>query len=167
MNNFKIQTLSNYVRLSDPVTIITAAAAALTQIFPNIFGGNRKRLSDADWNQIIPGNGYWTTALRNYLKTRIHYNTDVQKIVAGTSETYLQAMTKAFHFNNVNNVRTMFPTLTEFYAELKKESAGGGTQTAPPGNIPGVGIGIPTEYLLIGAGVIILMMARKKNRRRK
>ena len=77
---FEIQTLSEGRRLADPVTIITGGLALLSSLFPNIFGGARRRLTSAYWLQLMPGNGYWTTALRNHLENTIHYDTDVANI---------------------------------------------------------------------------------------
>ena len=65
MRNFEIVTLQdgcigcndNYNTLGfDPGSVITASMPLLQQFFPNIFGGNRRRLTQADWNTMFPGN---------------------------------------------------------------------------------------------------------------
>jgi hypothetical protein len=175
MRPFKIQTLSDrsYSRLGDPIvvsTVITAGASLLGQLFPNIFGGTRKRLNDQDWLQLIPGNGLWTTRLRNYLKAIIKYDTDLTKIVAGTGETNLQVFTRYFAYENkialglgsYPNNKTIEPP---FFDILKKEASGIPSSNVP-GYISGTGFSIPTEWLLIGAGVLVLVMAKKKRRRK-
>ena len=170
MRPFKIQTLSDrsYSRLGDPVTIITGSVALLGQLFPNIFGGSRIRMTDAMWLQIIPGNGYWTDRLRNYLKTKIHFNTDVQKVVAGTGgQTNLQWATKAFVNENQSLLGFGSDQMDKFYERLRIEGRGGGTQTGgPPSYLPGLGFSIPTEWLLIGAGVLVVILSKKRRRRK-
>jgi hypothetical protein len=175
MRPFKIQTLSDrsYSRLGDPITVITGSVALLSQLFPNIFGGTRRRLTEQDWLQIIPGNGYWTSGLRNYLKGIIKYDTDVTKIVAGTGKTNLEWMTYGFVTQNKFNLygpqgcSNFQDCMPAFYEILKKEAVGGGQQTGgPPGYLPGVGFSIPTEWLLIGAGVLVVIMSKKRKRRK-
>lgn len=63
---------------ADPMGIITGSIPLLNQIFPNLFGGNRRRLTQADWNQMFPGNGYWTVRLKNYLARHTHYDVDLK-----------------------------------------------------------------------------------------
>ena len=69
-NYFRIKTLQDGETSMDPITIITGGLAVVSQLFPNIFGGGRKRLTDADWLQLFPGSGYWTSLLRSYLKEK-------------------------------------------------------------------------------------------------
>jgi hypothetical protein len=167
MRPFKIQTLSDrsYSRLGDPVTVITGSVALLSQFFPNIFGGTRRRLTDQDWLQLIPGNGLWTTRLRNYLKGIIKYDTDVTKIVAGTGETNLQLFSRYFIYENKQalglgsypNNKTIEPP---FFEIIRKEQMGGGVIPPFPPS------GIPTTWLLIGAGVLVVILSKRKRKRR-
>lgn len=168
---FEIQTLSDNITLNDPVTVITGAAGVLLQLFPNIFGGNRKRLTDSDWLQLLPGNGTLTTALRNYLKTRIHYDVDVYKMAG--DKTSIQLYTEIFADENED---LWCPTkgcwkgsvsMPIFYSILQKEALTGGTQ--PYGSVPGFISGFNDvnlqTILLIGGGLLLLFALNKKKRK--
>ena len=157
---FDIVTLSaNHKRLSDPVTVITSGVAILSQLFPNIFGGNRKRLTETDWLQLFPGAGYWTTSLRNYLKAHIHYDTDYTANVLQYS--------KDFVYNNASQLCGGVYTdacYSKFLGMLQTEKNTGGN--SPIGITPG-GYGLTTDYstlvpLAIGALALVFLMKSKK-----
>lgn len=159
---FDIITLSSsHRRLNDPVSIITGGIAVLSQLFPNIFGGSRKRLTESDWLQLLPGAGYWTTSLRNYLKARIHYDTDY------TNNT-LQ-FSKNFVYENASQICGGPYTdacYSKFLQMLKTETQTGGN--SPIGITPG-GYGGTIDYstlmpLAIGAVAIVLLMKSKKKK---
>ena len=158
-------------RLGDPVTVITAGVSLLSQIFPNIFGGSRKRLTQSDWLELIPGNGYWTTKLRNHLAGVIHYNTDVNKINAQCGYiTNLQCFTQ--HFVSQNKVAMGLGQysgdllMQKFYQLLETERLTGGTQ--PGGQVPqfisGAGMSIPLEWLLIGGLGLAFVLSRGRRK---
>jgi len=171
---FDIMTLSSKQFLSEgenvePITILTSGVAILSQIFPNIFGGNRKRLTEAMWLQLLPGAGYWTTSLRNYLQARIHYDVDYPKNV-------LQ-FTKDFVYERPGEVCGLkdwggpaspkFAACYEsFLAKLSDEKNTGGQ--SPIGITPG-GYGMTTNYsalvpIALGALALIVVMKSKKKR---
>jgi hypothetical protein len=171
---FDIVTLSdrNYSRLADPVTIITGGIGLLQSLFPNIFGGARHRLTDSDWLQLIPGNGIVTNALRNYLKTRIHYSEDLQKIDPGSGFPNLEAFTRYYagHFVNTwcpdgscqgNPPEVLMP---KFYDILRRESIG----QSPIGTIPGFFPGGSTDWgtVAIIGGLVVLFLALNKGKKK-
>ena len=159
---FDIVTLSaNHKRLSDPVTVITSGVAILSQLFPNIFGGGRKELTQTDWLTLIPGAGYWTTRLREYLKTRIRYDVDFSRNVLPFSQ--------QFAFDNRQTICGSLDNekcYAKFLQLLKTESQTGGT--SPVGITPG-GVGMTLDYstlipLAVGAVVLVAIMKNKKKR---
>lgn len=171
---FDILTLSDNnrrgSRLGDPVSVITAGVTLLSQLFPNIFGGGRKRLTDADWLELIPGSGYWTTALRNHLKSAIHYNNNVDNI---------QPFTRYFVDEHRSEIYPGLPpypgqinetqyqaAFSKFMKILDQEKYSGGT--SPVGNTPG-GVGGTIDYstlipIAIGAVALVLIMKSKKKK---
>jgi hypothetical protein len=175
---FDIVTLSSRGRLGDPVTILTGGLAVLSQIFPNIFGGGRKRLTDSDWLQMLPGAGYWTQKLRNYLKARIHYDVDYTTNVEPftlqfVSENHNQICPRTYTFQTPpgsnpggNGTASWLPCYQQLLSKLQQETYTGGT--SPVGVTPG-GYGLTADYstlmpLAIGAiALVFLMKSKKKN----
>lgn len=161
---FRIATLQD--RLSDPTTILTAGVSLLSSLFPNIFGGNRKELTESDWVTMLPGSGYWTVKLRNYLKSRIKYDVDYANNV--------QPFTIQFVADNKANICPTYDTSNhnwqacyrKFLQMLQTEAQTAGTE--PIGQTPGLNTGFNLEsilpYALIGAFAYILV---KKNRGKK
>lgn len=167
---FDIVTLSSRDRgLADPVSIITGGVAVISQIFPNIFGGGRKRLTNEDWIQLMPGSGFWTTKLRNYLQARIHYDVDLKNI---------QPFTGAFTWDNRKQICPNVPDSCFSYNQpdsciecnqalykiLEEERKTGGV--SPVGLTPG-GIGQSINWSLvapIALGGIVLALALKKKK---
>lgn len=179
MKKFNIVTLSSkHRKLSDSNSpdisgVITGGIGILTNLFPNIFGGNRKLLTDSDWLQLMPGAGYWTTQLRNRLKSTIKYDTDFQ--------TNVQAFTNNFIYENRKQICPKIPdscwaynqtgSCTEcvqtFYAILNKEKSTGGT--SPIGITPG-GYGLTSDWstlIPLAIGGIVLVAAMKTKKKRK
>lgn len=160
---FEIQTLSDYNRLGnggggvDPFTIITGSLAVLTGLFPGIFGGSRKRLTDRDWMTLFPGNGMWTVRLRNYLKNTIHYDTDWSNV---------EPFTRNFVYENMGaipgaNFTAKFKNFLEIIAEEKYTGGGSG------GHIPGIPGTLDWSTLIplaLGAGLLIVIMKKKKKK---
>jgi hypothetical protein len=174
---FDILTLSaNHKRLNDPITILTGGVAVLSQLFPNIFGGARKRLTESDWLQLIPGAGYWSTKLRNYLKTRIQYDTDftanIQPFTLDfVSQNHSLICPRTYTFQNPpgNNPggggsQGWLPCYQSLLVLLQKENQTGGQ--SPVGITPG-GYGGTIDYstilpLAVGAFALVLLMKSKK-----
>jgi hypothetical protein len=46
----------------------------------SLFSDKRRRLTHQDWLNSMPGNGYWTSKIRNYLESRIHYDVDIKNV---------------------------------------------------------------------------------------
>ena len=157
---FDIVTLSDRSRLADPITILTGSIAVLSQLFPNIFGGNRRRLTESDWIQLLPGAGYWTTSLRNYLKARIHYDTDYQ--------TNILQYSKNFVYENASELcggTYSENCYSNFLQKLKTETATGGN--APIGITPG-GYGQtlnPSLLIPLAVGAVVLVLAMKAKKK--
>ena len=155
-----LRCLESNQTLNDPLTVATiieAAIQGLQAIFPNIFGGNRRRLTDEDWNKLIPYNGYWHNQLRAYLKSAIHYDVDAVNNVV--------PFTKYFAIDH--NM-----TIDQLNALLKQEAAGQSVPDSPYLNYDnplagGVGSMDTTTLLLIGGAVIFLMSQSNKKRTRK
>ncbi|MBK9285052.1 MAG: hypothetical protein IPM51_12165 [Sphingobacteriaceae bacterium] len=168
---YEIVTLQDRNNLADPVSIITGGVAVLSQIFPNIFGGGRRRLNSQDWIQLIPGSGFWSTKLRQYLEARIHYDADLGNI---------QPFTAAFVWDNrrqicpavqdscweYNKPESCIECMRAFYAILNEESRTGGM--SPVGQTPG-GFGQTINWsavLPIAIGGVVLVMAMKTKKRK-
>jgi len=169
-NYFHIATLqSRHRSLKDPVTILTGGVALLSQLFPNIFGGARKRLTESDWVTILPGAGYWTTTLRNYLKSRIHYDVDyVNNALQFTKDFVYERPMEVCGLTNWGGAAS--PRFAGCYAsfleKLQTEKNTGGT--SPVGITPG-GYGGTIDYstlmpLAIGAVALVLLMKSKKKK---
>lgn len=168
---FEIVTLQDRNTLNDPVTIITSGAAVLSQLFPNIFGGSRKRLTESDWIQLIPGSGYWSTKLRNYLALHIHYDVDVKDI---------QKWSGAFVWDNrrlicpdipdscwqYNQPDSCLECMRAFYALLNEETRTGGL--SPVGQTPG-GFGQTVNWSIVAPvalGFVALALIAKNKKRK-
>jgi len=157
-----------------PVEVILGGAAIIKSIL-GLFGGGSRRLTQDDWNKLFPSNGYWTTRLRNYLSSQIGWDTDLNKILAGSGLTYLEGNTQVFVHKNLNelsggkwaNLQTtltavQFQTeLNNFYKILEAESKGqsGSSQAGILGDL-----GI-VPLLIIGGIVLSVMSSPTKKRR--
>ena len=170
---FNIMTLQDNYRLGDPVTIITAGVGILSSLFPNIFGGNRKRLTDADWLQLFPGSGYWTSALRNDLKTHIHYDVDFPGNVSDFTKYFVDRKRSdiipslpAYPATITGEqYQQAYKTFLEYLA-LEKQTGG----NSPVGQVPG-GYGQTVDWskfipIAIGGIVLIVAMKNKKGSRK-
>ena len=169
---FKIQTLRDGGTPMDPVTIITGGVALVSSIFPNLFGGGRKALTSSDWNNLLPGSGYWTSLLRSYLSKSIKYDSDIKN---------MEKFTGYFVWDNRQTICPETPSscfpydnphlcpecMNKFFNLLKKESVTGGN--SPVGQFPGgVGTLDLTTLLLFGAGIVaVIAVAKKKKRSNK
>lgn len=174
---FDILTLSsNHRSLKDPLTILTGGVAVLTQIFPNIFGGGRKLLTEDNWLQLIPGAGYWTNELRNYLKSRIKYDIDFAPNIKNftlqfVSENHNQICPGTYTFQTIpgenpggGGAAGWLPCYERLLQILQEEKQTGGNK--PIGITPG-GYGLTADYstlvpLAIGAVALVFLMKSKK-----
>lgn len=174
-NDFTITALSDHQGLGDLVTILGGTVGLLSQLFPSIFGGARKELTTADWMQIIPGNGYYTSQLRNYLQGRIRYDVDFTKWAKTYTMDWLypkrfeicQTIPESCWRYTPANVpgggyecAQCFQVLNQV---LQTEKLSGGSQ--PIGNIPGYTAGIDFTKLLpiaLAVGGILLLSRKKK-----
>lgn len=165
---FEIQTLSerctptlkNYVRLRDPVSIILGGLPAILQLFPNWFP-QRKLLDNTDWIKIFPGSGYWTVKLRDYLASKIQYDTDLKNI---TEFTRYFVYDNRFTFKPSYQPGDFESIFKIFSDKLTQEASGISTS----GNYPIIsGTTSMTTLLLIGGGVLAIALIAKKKRRSK
>jgi len=168
---FNIVSLSsNQRRLNDPVSIITGGVAVLTQLFPNIFGGARKRLTETDWLTILPGAGYWTTSLRNYLKARIHYDVDyVNNALQFTKDFVFERPMEICGLTDWGGSASprYEACYQSFLQKLQTEKNTGGQ--SPVGITPG-GYGLTANYsslipLAIGAAALVILMKTPKRKK--
>lgn len=189
---FEIQTLSeckprlaSRSRLGfDPIILITGGYALAQQLFPNLFGSQRKPITDQDWNSLFPGNGYWTTLLKKYCASRIKYDVDMKFLYPfgnsrGAIADFVVANSVAICPDHTPTAKyggtgtdpgcwssgtselVCQPCMAAFQKLLAKEQAGGG-DVFPPGS--------PFNYqtlLLIGGGVLLLVALSKKKSKKK
>ena len=168
MRSFKIQTLSDSYKLGfDPVTILTAGTAVLSQLFPNLFS-SRTPLTKEKIEAIFPGSGYWTVQLKNYLLEHTQWTVDMKYWYPfGTSAGYI----KDFAYLNY---KTYCPTCANFGIEgwpafqkiLQQEQTPGGS---PGGLFPGYQSEVPlSQYLLFGGiALTLVLLGRNKKRSSK
>lgn len=178
------------VRLQDPIAILTAGYGLLQSIFPGIFGGTRKRLTEADWLQLFPGNGYWTTQLRNFLKARIHYDVDMKFAYPFFSEQLGRQDQGHISFFVLRHKDQICPgkvtpqcdsmaqlqgipcqpCMTEFANILKQEQFSGGNQPVgqyPGGLAPGGTMDWYSIIPIVAVGAVMLIALKGKRRGRK
>jgi len=173
----EIIRLSETTTTDDPVAIITAGTALISTLFPNLFGGGRVRLTDADWVKLFPGNGYWTVQLRNYLSKGIHWNVDLNNIAA---------FTRYFVDENAGqicpefgvaggsppawpNQQTRNDCIQKFFELMRQESFTGGKE--PFGQYPGGWAGGTVDWKsvipIVAVGAVMLIALKGKKRGRK
>lgn len=172
---FEIQTLSNkqynlrdYSRLGfDPFSVILGAIPGILNLF------SKTPLSRNDLNQIFPGNGYWTSNLKNHLMQHIAWkdenlptNIDV-KMKAYIGDVYRRAKCmdlpgSCFDNHPYPGVDECPECTNRFYKELQNEKLGT-NQNAP---YPTGGFNYQT-LLLVGGGVLLLLALNKKKSRKK
>lgn len=163
---FEILTLSDcigcestYSNLGDPIAIITGGVAILQGLFPNIFGGGRRELTQGDWLQMFPGSGMWTVRLRNYLARTIHYDSDLGNI---------EEFTRNFVYENMGSIAgaNFTAKYSTFLAIIQEEKFSGGA--SPFGNIPGIQAGFNYQAMIpyaLGGLVLVFLFRKKKGRR--
>ena len=156
---FEIQTLSdhNYTSLKDPVSVITGGVAIIQGLFPNLFGGGRRRLTNQDWLQMFPGNGMYTVRLRNCLSRSIHFDSDLMNI---------EEFTRNFVFENMSALpgANFTEKFQSFLSIINEEKFTGGK--SPGGMIPGISGGLDYSTLLpIAAIGLVLVFAMKKKKK--
>ena len=165
--DFRIATLSSYNSLRDPVTIITGGLGLIQTLFPNIFGGGRRVLTNEDWIKLIPGNGYITTALRTWLKNRIHYDSDLKDMEMHTIG-FAQTNSMSWCPDGSCQGNPESVLMPKFYALLRKEQSSGGS--TPFGQTPPFISGISgidtTTALLIGGGLLALILIGRNKKRK-
>lgn len=147
---------SGYRSLSDPITIIMGGITALTALFPNLFGGGRVRLTNADWLKMFPGNGMWTVRLRNHLQGAIHYNVDL-----GNIEPY----TRYFVDDNKSAFceSPSFEVCFQMFLQIIEEEKFSGGKS-PGGRIPGIpGTFDYMSLLPYALGGLVLLMVLRRN----
>lgn len=165
MRKFTIQTLQDGEPGGggmDPISIITGGVALLSSVFPNLFGGGRKRLTSQDWLQLFPGGGYWTTNLRNSLANSIHYDSDLKNIEKYTgyfvwenrSTICPEVPSSCFPYDNPH----LCPDcMNKFFTLINKEKTTGGQ--SPVGSYPGGWGSINYEQVIVYGGIAVLAIA--------
>lgn len=148
---FDIITLSDYARLSDPVSIILGSTTVISQIFPNILPA--ERTTEADLLKLFPGSGQVTARFRNYLLNRIKYKKDISRDLYYYTEMFVKE-----HINEFGGVWGQ-QALDNFYAVLRREASGGGSQIYP--NVYGTNWQEYIPYIIAGGALILLLGNRK------
>lgn len=169
MKKFSIQTLQDGGEPMDPITIITGGVGLLSSVFPNLFGGGRKRLTDQDWLQMFPGSGYWTVNLRNSLKNSIHYDSDLGNVEKFTG--YFVWQNRSTICPNVpsscfpyDNPHLCPDCMNKFFELMRKERTTGGQN--PVGTFPGgIGGSINYEQVLVYGGIALLAFTLLKKKK--
>ena len=154
MNKFKIQTLSDYGRLSDPATVILGISSIIPSLFPNLIGSEQTTMEVL--NKLFPGNGYWTVQYKNYLLPRIKYVKDIQRDLHMYTGQFIEINQSAICPGKGGT-----DCWTAFYSLLQKESLTGGS--SPVGNVFGTGFDLQT-VLLVGAVILVAVVITKKKR---
>jgi len=166
---FTIATLSGLSGTplaQDPVTIITAGATFLSSIFPNLFGTQRHRMTDADWQKILPGAGFWTVRLRNYYKAHIDYDTNLPNMAEFVN--YFVHENQDALCGVASYPAPYHPECKDvLFKKLQDESVSGGTGvpgvTFPGSNV--VNWQKLTPWLIGGLAVVLVATSGKKKRR--
>lgn len=127
-----------------------------------LIGDTRRALTTADWKNLIPGSGYWTDRLRNYLQSTIKYDVDLGNI---------QPFTVDFAAGNHLSIDQLNSYLESEYYNANGQPY---TPNAPgtPGNGGSVTLGASTfgsilPLALIGWGFYKLTQSGNKPKRRK
>jgi len=188
---FTIATLADNNRLGEPISILTAGLGLATQLFPNIFGSNRRALTSADWDKLFPGNGYYSVLLKTYLSQRIKYDVDTKFlypfnhqginmrgaiadfVVANAAQicpdyTAGAGGTNRACWSDGRNELVCQPCMTIFSKILQQEQYSGGNQ--PVGQYPGgmfSGTLDMSTILLVGGGLLALVLLSKKSKAKK
>lgn len=189
---FEIQTLSeckpglrDSSRLGfDPIILVTGGYALAQSLFPNLFGNQRKPITDSDWNSLFPGSGYWTTLLKKYCANRIKYDVDMRYLYPfeksrGAIADFVVANANAICPDHTPSARwggtgtdpgcwssgqselVCQPCMAAFQKLLAAEQRGAGTQF-PPGETFNM-----QTLLLVGGGVLLLAFLSKRKRSKK
>lgn len=151
---FDIITLSDYTRLSDPVSIILGATTVISQIFPNILPA--ERTTEADLLKLFPGSGQMTARFRNYLLSKIKYKKDISRDLYYYTEMFVKEFIS--EFGGVWNQQA----LDNFYGILRREAAGGGSQIYP--NVYGTNWQEYIPYIIAGGALLLLLGNRKRKK---
>jgi hypothetical protein len=166
---FEIVSLSdrpNYnLKDGDPISgILGGSLSLLSGLFPNIFGGNRKALTSSDWLTLLPGSGYWSTKLRNYMALHIKYDVDYINNIQEFTRNFVDENKSGICPNIITNNETNFlKCYNAFIDIITRERASGGTSY--PGETPGgYGSTLDLNSLLPIAliGIVLIFMKNKK-----
>ncbi len=162
---FKIQTLSDFTRLGiDPATVLTVGAAAMTELFPNLFN-TRTPMTKSKLDQIFPGSGYWTVQLKNYLLEHTQWTVDMRfwypfENQAGYIKDFAYMHYKTYCPECANFGVEAWP---KFQKLLQQEQTPGGS---PGGVFPGYESDVPVmQYVLFGGIALTLILLSKKKKR--
>lgn len=138
--------------LADPVSIILGSTTVISQIFPNILPA--EKTTEADLLKLFPGNGQLTARFRNYLLSKIKYKKDLSRDLYYYTEMFIK--------ENINEFGGIWnqQALDNFYAILRKEAAGGGSQIYP--NIYGTNWQEYIPYLAAGGLLLFLLAGKRK-----
>jgi len=174
MKTFKVATLSNYVTLGDPFTAILSTLPSIFNLF------SKTPLSMNDLNVIFPGSGYWTTALKTYLMQHIAWKDDKlqanldQKLKAFIQNVYSKSEcleergAGCFQIKTYPDVYECDACTQKFFNVLEQEKKSGGY--SPVGKYPGTLFGGSSlsTYLpwIVGGGILILLLNKKKRGRK-
>lgn len=177
---FEIQTLSDNVRLSEPMTLI-AILGSVTSLVGSLFPGMfRERLNMQHLNKLFPGNGYWTVKYKQFILSHIAY---ISGSSSGGMEFQEELIMKTHAFTNEVLRGTLCKDVPRScwrpYADtfecpeclsilnnvLRQETFSGGT--SPVGTMPGGGFGAAINYqqiLIFGLGAVLLIALMKKKK---
>lgn len=170
---FRIATLSSNTRLREPVAIITAGIGLLQNLFPN-FLSSPEPLTDSELSSLFPGSGFWTTQIKNYLKTKTRWKKDMAYWFPGTyGGQYSRGYIAQFVLENraaicpgvIDSCWTgtvCEVCMEKFNKLLQAEQYGAGTQ------YPGVQAGFDMQKLLIyGGGALLVFALLNKTKKSK
>jgi len=149
---FEIQTLSDNIRLADPISVILGIGTIIPSLFPNLFGS--EKTSKEVFDKLFPSNGYWTSQYKNWLLSKIKYIKDIERDLHMYTGQFIEMNQSQICAGEGGQ-----DCWSAFYELLKIEERGGGIQPPP-------GLNYQT-LLLVGGGVLLLLALTKKKSRSK
>lgn len=181
--NYDIVTLRDCIGCDDqPAPHLSGVFDDVWSFGKGLFGDDRRELTISDWNQLFPGNGYWSNRLKQYLAGKIKYDTDMKFVYdhgKGTGDfDNFASENKCQLFSNYPSCIPPEGIRAGLQRVLQQELIAPG-QVAPtplpisPNLIPGqTGFTAPTTLtgalpLIAGVVVVGMLLSKQKPQRRR
>lgn len=151
----------------DPVSIIIGGVQTILDLFG--IGNKSRRLTQSDWANLFPTNGYWNNRLRSYLASHISWDTDLKNIEKFT-EYFIHENLYEISGGKWANRSTLLSSnewnemVNKFYSILSSESKS--SPKIEPGQAGIKGDMSLVSWLLIGGLAFAFMSAPTKSRKK-